>query len=62
MRDRSRDIGRGKSSVPVGSPMWDRIPGPRAHDLSQSQMLNHYDTQVALEMDSSLILKLSITK
>ena len=26
---------------PAGSPMWDLIPGPRDHYLSQRQMLNH---------------------
>ena len=31
MRDteRGRDIGRGRSKLPMGSPMWDSIPGPR---------------------------------
>ena len=30
MRDteRGRDTGRGRSSLPAGSPMWDLIPGP----------------------------------
>ena len=40
-RERSRDLGRGRSRVPVGSLMWDSIPGPRDHDLSQKQTLNH---------------------
>ena len=26
-RERGRDIGRGRSSLPVGSPIWDLIPG-----------------------------------
>ena len=43
MRDteRDRDIGRGRSRFLVGSLMWVLIPGPRDHDLSQRQMLNH---------------------
>ena len=26
--ERDRDIGRGRSRLPVGSPMWDSVPGP----------------------------------
>ena len=39
MRDTERetDTGRGRSRLPVGSPMQDWIPGPQDHDLSQSQ-------------------------
>ena len=35
MRDREReaDIGRGRSRLPVGSPVWDLIPGPQDHEL-----------------------------
>ena len=42
MRDtwRDRDISRGRSRLPVGSPMRDSISGPWDHDLSQRQMLN----------------------
>ena len=29
MRDRSRDIGRGRSRLPLGSLIRDSIPGPR---------------------------------
>ena len=45
MRDaeRSRGIGRGRR-LPAGSLMWDLIPGPRDHDLSQR--LNLRVTQV----------------
>ena len=34
MRDteRGRDIGRGRSRLHAGSPMWDSIPGPLDHD------------------------------
>ena len=32
----------------MGSPMWDSIPGPWDHDLSQRQMLNYRATQVPL--------------
>ena len=38
---------RGRSRLPAGSPMWDSIPAPRDHDLSQKQMLNHGATQAA---------------
>ena len=40
-RERGRDTGRGKSRLHAGGPMWDSIPGPQDHDLSQRQMLNH---------------------
>ena len=47
MRDtkKGRDIGRGRHRLPAGSAMWDLIPGPQDHDLSQRQIgaqpLNH---------------------
>ena len=43
MRDteRGRDIGRGRSRLPAGSPIWDSIPGPQDHDASPRQTLNH---------------------
>ena len=44
MRDterEARDTGRERSRLHVGSPMWDSIPGPQDHDLSQRQMFNH---------------------
>ena len=49
MRDteRGRDIGRGRSRLPAGSLMWDLIPGPRVHTLSQRQTLNHWATQAS---------------
>ena len=40
-RDRGRNIGRGRSRLLVGSPMWDSTPGPWDHNLSQRQMLDH---------------------
>ena len=33
--------GRRRSRIPAGSPMRDSIPGPRDHDLSGRQTLNH---------------------
>uniref|UniRef100_A0A8C0LY59 Coiled-coil domain containing 88C n=1 Tax=Canis lupus familiaris TaxID=9615 RepID=A0A8C0LY59_CANLF len=33
-----RDTGRGRSRLPVGSLMWDSIPGTQDHDVSQRQM------------------------
>ena len=52
MRDteRSRDKGRGRSRLPVGSPIQDSIPGPWDHDLSRRQMLNRWATQVSPRM------------
>ena len=47
-RKRGRDIGRGRSRLPVGSLMQDSIPGPQDHDLSQKQTLNHWATQESL--------------
>ena len=44
-RERGRDTDRGRSRLPAGSPMWDSIPGPRDHALSQRQMLHHWATQ-----------------
>ena len=38
--ERGRDTGRGRSRLPVGSPMQDLIPGPWDHDLSQNQDLD----------------------
>ena len=43
MRDTQREAetqAKGKV-LPVGSLMWDSILGPRDHDLSQRQMINH---------------------
>ena len=33
-RDKSGDIGRGRSGFPAGSPMWDLIPELQDHTLS----------------------------
>ena len=38
--ERGRDIGRGRSRLHTGSPMWDSIPGPWDHDPSQRQTPN----------------------
>ena len=40
-RERSKDIGRGRSRLPMRSLMQDSIPGPRFHYLIQRQTLNH---------------------
>ena len=44
MRDieRGKDIGRGRSRLPAGSPMWDSIPGPQDHALSQRRRINPF--------------------
>ena len=44
-RERGRDVGKGRRSLPAGSLMRDSIPGPSDHDLSQRQMLNHWATR-----------------
>ena len=40
MRDteRGQDTVRGRSRFPAETPMWDSIPGPRDHTLSQRQI------------------------
>ena len=55
-RQRGRDTGWGRSRLPAGSLMRYSIPGPRDHDLSQRQMLNHWATQVPLSCLSWLSL------
>ena len=45
--ERGRDIGRGRSRLPVGSLMQGSIPGPWDHDLSQRQTLNQWTTQIS---------------
>ena len=47
MKDTGRDIGRGRSRLPAGSLMQDLIPGPRDHDLSWRQTLNHWAIRVS---------------
>ena len=44
--ERGRDIGRGRSRPPVGSPMRDSMPGPWNDDMSRRQMLNHWARQM----------------
>ena len=43
MRDieRGRDPGKERSRLPVGSPMWDSIPGPQDHDLSHDKFCSY---------------------
>ena len=48
--ERGRDTGRGGNRLPAANPMWDLIQGPRDHNLSQRQMLNHWATQVPLSL------------
>ena len=40
------DAGRGRSRLPAGSRIWDSIPGPQDHYLSQRQTLNHWAIQL----------------
>ena len=37
-RERGRNTGRGRSRLPVGSLMWDSIPGLQDHTLSRKQI------------------------
>ena len=46
-RERGRDIGRGRGRLPVRRLMWDSIPVPQDHDLSQRQTINHWVTQAS---------------
>ena len=53
MRNREREAemtGRGRNRLPVGSLMWDLVPGPWDHDWSQRQTLNHWATQMPLSL------------
>ena len=40
-RHRGRNMGRTRSRLPAGNPIWDSIPRPRDHDLSRRLALNH---------------------
>ena len=46
--ERGGHIGRGRSRLYAGSPMWDLIPGLQDHALSRRQMLDHWATQTSL--------------
>ena len=48
-RERTRDLGRGRSRLPAGCSMEDSIPGPWDHALGRRQTLNHWATQVPLD-------------
>ena len=43
--ERGRDTGRGGSSLPVGSPMWDSIPGSWPEPKTDAQPLSHPGAQ-----------------
>ena len=45
--DWEAEIGRGRSRLPVGTLMQDLNLGPRDHNLSQRQTLNHWATQAS---------------
>ena len=47
-RERGRDIGRGRSRLHAGSPMWDSIPGLQDRALGQRQAPNRCATQGSL--------------
>ena len=46
--ERGRDIGRGRSRLHAGSPMWDLIPGLQDRALGQRQAPNCCATQGSL--------------
>ena len=41
-RQRGRDTGRGRNRFPMGSPMWDSIPGSWNHALSHPGAPNFF--------------------
>ena len=49
-RENGRDIGRGRSRLPAGSPMWGLDPRTPASCPGRRQVLNHGATQVPLKM------------
>ena len=51
MRDTERKA-ETQAEGEAGSPMWDLIPGPRDHALSQRQSLKHRATQASLAVIS----------
>ena len=60
-RERGRDIGRGRSRLPIGSPVWDSLHlGSQDHSLSQRKIPNCWATQVS-HLSSIYALHLSIT-
>ena len=50
-RERDKDIGRERSKLHTGSPMWDSILGLLDHALGRRQALNQWASQASLEMD-----------
>ena len=43
-RERGRDLGRERSRLHAGGPMWNSIPGLQDHALGWRQTLNHWAT------------------
>ena len=54
--ERGRDTGRGRSRPHAGSLMWDSIPGPHDHALSQRQVLNRWATQASQQNNFVLLV------
>ena len=46
-RERGRDTGRRRSRLPVGSQIWDSIPGPWDHNPSQRQTFSPWAIQAS---------------
>ena len=57
MRNRERDMGRGRRNrLHTGSLMWDLIPGLWDHALSQRQRFNHWATQASCTSNIYMLL------
>ena len=56
-RERGRETGRGRSRLHAWSLMRDSIPELLDHALSQKQTLNHWATQVSLNMRYLLMVR-----
>ena len=61
-REREAETARGRSRLPAGNPMWDLIPGPCDHNLSQKQTINHWATQVSQDNFSMYLLYYLLSK
>ena len=59
--EREAETGRVKGRLPAGSLMWDSLPGPQDHDLSQRQTLNQVPLLFFfLQKKCNLILTLTL--
>ena len=56
-RERGREMGRGRSRLHSGSPMWNLILKLQDHALSQRQMLNWWATQASQNLSLFFMMK-----